>query len=539
MNDDPLWIDVTKLLQQGIGMYVPILSMLGLDGSMQAEFFNRLLRIHGIRDIDLHAEEVTGNDKTIEVVVDIFNKVNSGGTKLSGGDLALARLCAGWPDARDSMKKALKRWRDAGYHFSLDWLLRNMNAIVMGEAKFSHLHNITPAQAKDGLHRAEKAIDAALNLLSGRLGLDHDQVLPARGAIPLMAHYIDKRGALEQTERDQLLFWFLQSAMRGRYSGSTESMLDKDLACIDNLDGGLLRLVEEVRLAHGSLGVVPDHFGGWSLGARFYPVLYLLTRTGEAKDWGTGLPLKHGLLGRMNQLEVHHIFPKAQLYKHGYGRAEVNAVANFCFLTKDTNLKISARLPELYFAEVEARHPGTLATQWVPQDRTLWKMENYRAFLEQRKRLLAEAVNALLAELAHGLVTMERDAKPILFAKEVVAPLTAHVLPGGIEGPEEEAQLQEINQWVAGLGLPEGTYLFELADRETRETVAVLDLAWPDGLQAGLSQPVAVLLNEGKATLDAANAQGFRYFTSEADFKAHVLRDVVVGHVHAVPVAAA
>ena len=34
-------------------------------------------------------------DKTIDVVVEIFNNVNSGGTKLSKGDLALAKICGG------------------------------------------------------------------------------------------------------------------------------------------------------------------------------------------------------------------------------------------------------------------------------------------------------------------------------------------------------------------------------------------------------------------------------------------------------------
>ena len=29
-----------------------------------------------------------------DVVVDVFNRVNSGGTKLSKGDLALAKICA-------------------------------------------------------------------------------------------------------------------------------------------------------------------------------------------------------------------------------------------------------------------------------------------------------------------------------------------------------------------------------------------------------------------------------------------------------------
>ena len=67
----------------------------------------------------------------------------------------------------------------------------------------------------------------------------------------------------------------------------------------------------------------------------------MLVRMGGAQDWGTGLPLKRGLLGKMNQLEVHHIFPKSRLYQEGNHRPEVNVLANFCFLTKDTNLQIS------------------------------------------------------------------------------------------------------------------------------------------------------------------------------------------------------
>ena len=106
---------------------------------------------------------------------------------------------------------------------------------------------------------------------------------------------------------------------------------------------------------------------------------------GEARDWGTGLPLKASLLGKMSRLEVHHIFPKAQLYKRKHKRPEVNALANFCFLTKDTNLNISDRLPEEYFPEIEEDHPGALASQWIPTDPALWKIENFRDFLEARK----------------------------------------------------------------------------------------------------------------------------------------------------------
>jgi len=67
--------------------------------------------------------------------------VNSAGTKLSKGDMALAKICADWPDARDHMKQALKDWTASGYHFTLDWLLRSVNTALTGEAKFSFLHD--------------------------------------------------------------------------------------------------------------------------------------------------------------------------------------------------------------------------------------------------------------------------------------------------------------------------------------------------------------------------------------------------------------
>ena len=123
---------------------------------------------------------------------------------------------------------------------------------------------------------------------------------------------------------------------------------------------------------------------------------------GEARDWGTGLPLKASLLGKMSRLEVHHIFPKAQLRKRKHPRPEVNALANFCFLTKDTNLDIRDRLPEVYFPEIEQNHPGALSSQWIPDDPALWKIERFRDFLEARKALLAAELNRRMADLLHG-----------------------------------------------------------------------------------------------------------------------------------------
>ncbi len=120
-------------------------------------------------------------------MVDIFNRVNSGGTKLSQGDLALAKLCAQWPAARQEMQARLDKWARAGFHFRLEWLLRHVNTIVTGEALFSALKEVDTTTFQHGLLQAEQAVDTLLNLISGRLGLDHDRVLGGRYAFPLLS----------------------------------------------------------------------------------------------------------------------------------------------------------------------------------------------------------------------------------------------------------------------------------------------------------------------------------------------------------------
>ena len=550
MEDDPLWVDVTNLMQEGndgLGGFIEKLNASPEHGKKMSAYIGRLNRILGIAEIDLHLDEVTGTDKTLDVVVDIFNRVNSGGTKLFKGDLALAKVCAEWPDARDTMKARLNKWEEAGYEFTLNWLLRSVNTLLTGEAQFSYLHNQDSQDIQDCLRRATKYINDCLNMIAGRLGLDHKRVFFAPLAVPVMVRYLDrKQGILSEKERDKLLFWFAQAGMWGRYSGSTEAKLDRDLAVLEESGGNLDALLEEMKSWHGELRIDPEHFTPWGLGARFYPVLYMLTRMGGSRDWGNGLPLHENLLGKMSQLEVHHIFPKAQLYKREYRKQEVNALANYCFLTKGTNLSIRDRLPEEYFAEIEERYPGALASQWIPGDQSLWRIENYSDFLVARRGLLARKANHWFAQLLHGDTKwLDTSAAAPVMADTVVV---TEVPPTGIARSdldrrmeerivpleEEEREIEAINDWIEKQGLPRGQINFDLSDETTGTQLAVLDLAWPDGLQPELSVPVAVLLNEPAEVLSKASSAGYRCFTEEEDFRTYVNAEILVVNAAAV-----
>jgi hypothetical protein len=218
---------------------------------------------------------------------------------------------------------------------------------------------------------------------------------------------------------------------------------------------------------------------------------------------------------------VHHIFPKAQLYKRNFKRPEVNAVANFCFLTKDTNLSIRDRLPEEYFPEIEAKHPGALASQWIATDPALWKLENFDAFLQTRRELLAAETNKRLSELLHGdLRWMEGAVRP-METTLAVTPAVKTV------GEAEEQELEAVNDWVEKKGLKRGVLAFDFADETSGEQRAVFDLAWPNGIQENLSQAVAVLLDEDKETMALASRAGFRCFTKPQDLKDYVEKEIL------------
>jgi len=501
MKDNPLWINVTELMQIGAGEAIQrIITIQELQPKLTT-YINRLNAIDGIKNIELHVEKVTGEDKSVDVVVEIFNRVNSGGTKLSKGDLALAKICASWPEARQEMKECVKRWELAGFDFDLDWLLRNITTILTGQAMFSALKDIDTPSFQEGLKQAEKTCNYLLNIISGRLGLDHDRVLGGRYAFPVMTCYLAHNGGKLQDaqQRDKLLYWYIQSFLSGRFTGSTETALNQDLRMLDNTSTALDRLMEQLRLSRRDLRIRPEDFAVSNLSARFYPLLYMLTRVCRARDWGDGLPLSAHMLGKLNALQVHHIFPKAVLYKYGYPQADVNAIANFCFLTQGTNLDISAKEPVIYFKEIEEKYPGTLASQWIPMDPALWKVNQYMDFLTERRKLLADAANEFLGALL--------TVTPV----KVDYPNELTQVRATVSG-EEDDELQTLVSWAIANGFPKPELNFEVTDPNTGQVLTNINAAWPKGLQEEYSQPIALYLEADEQKTAVLNQVGYRFF---------------------------
>jgi len=514
MKDDPLWVDVREIFKLGAGQFIGRLYAEHNGDPRIQDWVDRINRIDGIRSRTFHVEQVAGDDKTVDVVVEIFNRVNSGGTKLSKGDLALAKICAEWPDARDRMNGLLAKWADQGFGgFTLDWLLRVVNAVLTGRAPFSALVDVTPAEFQDGLKRGEKAVDVVLNALAGRLGINAGSVLPATFPLVILARFVDRNGGAlgDHEQRDRLLYWYIHASMWGRYAGSTETVLAQDLQHLSGQHGDPTEgLLSHIRRTRGDLTVRPGDFWAWSRGARFFPILYMLTRVLEARDWASGVQLSKNSLGGAANLDVHHIFPKSLLYEAGHSRPEVNAIANFTFLTQETNIKVSNRRPQDYIPEYDAMHPGVVAGHWIPMDPGVWAIERYTEFLERRRSLLANAANDFLGELYAGHMTGD-DITPVSVS---IDDADAH------DNATEEAVIAELRAWMIEEGLDPGHVDYALPDGTGGQS-AILDVAWPDGVQVGLTDRVALLLNEPPEVAEVAGNFSFVPYTDASKFRAY------------------
>ena len=508
MRDDPLWVSVTSIFTKGVQEVVNDILAATDDGDPDVgSLWGPLTTIESIRNREIHQEEITGRMHSIDEVVEIFNRINSGGTKLSAGDLALARICADWPEARDALRRIQGEWTEHGYDFSLDWILRCVTAVATNQARFSALRDISISEFSHALGETEKHVNFLLNLVGSRLGLDHNRVLKGRGAFSALCRYVHESGGYisDLEEQQKILYWYLENLMWGRYSGSVETRLQRDLEAFN--EGGIDGAIEELRKWRGDLEVRSSDFDWSTIGARFYPVLYTLTRTQGARDLCSGIELKGNLLGKSSSLHVHHIFPKALLRKAGYNQTDINALANMCFLTAECNIKISDSDPSDYMPKSAAEQPGALESQWITTDPALWQVDRFHDFLADRRERLAKATNQFLESLYEGHMPFEQEPMPDVFAP--IAVTTED------EVDDENATVLKL---VTDNGLAAPEVDGEVSDQETGDTIATADLLWRSGVQEGLTEPIALIRNLDSDTTTSLNDAGYRVFSTNTRF---------------------
>lgn len=285
----------------------------------------------------------------------------------------------------------------------LGLLVRAMVVFATGQSKFDRVSTLSIDKLKAGWEEAKEGLRFAINFLRTNADIEDESLLSSPLFFVTLAYFSHvKEQRLSRDEERKLLYWLYVANARGRYSrGSTETMLDADLSILRK-GVGPDGLIEIVRQQFGRLQFEPTDFIGRGAGSALFSLVFLALKARKATDWRTGLGLSLTHQGKFHYIQYHHIFPKAVL-KGKYEKQEINEIANMAFISGKVNRQLGAREPGEYFpAIVKDRGEEALALQAIPLDPELHKAENYRAFLEARRRMLADELNSFIERAKNG-----------------------------------------------------------------------------------------------------------------------------------------
>jgi hypothetical protein len=202
--------------------------------------------------------------------------------------------------------------------------------------------------------------------------------------------------------------WFVLTLLTGRYSGSPETRFDYD---IRQISGGKMKEF----LANMEQGELSDAYWNTTLPRKFttsvasspYFNVYLAA---QVTLRNRGFLSKHITVADLiaHRGDIHHIFPKDYLKKHGKTKSEYNQIANYAYMQSEINIGIGNVSPRAYFSNLhdqcaggEAKHGGitdlndlrtNLGENGIPEDISCMEVGNYRDFLERRRVLMAQKI---------------------------------------------------------------------------------------------------------------------------------------------------
>ena len=203
--------------------------------------------------------------------------------------------------------------------------------------------------------------------------------------------------------------WFVLSTLSGRYVGSPESVMSRDIRNI--VEKGFISFFNEVEAS-----VLSETFWDITLPQN------LETTSVNSPAFNTFLAAQCNL--KCNSLfmngtmisdlinisgDVHHIFPKAYLKNNGVDlKGRYNQVANYTFLDTQVNKAISDDSPKDYFGVVlnqcktgdlaignissEESLNANLKENAIPENVVNMTVENYDDFLVARRKMMARMI---------------------------------------------------------------------------------------------------------------------------------------------------
>ncbi|HEL7629345.1 TPA: DUF262 domain-containing protein [Stenotrophomonas maltophilia] len=393
----PHWVKVSEVFKtDNDAPFLKRAGISGFDDPRYEKYSQRLARLRGIRKY-VYRMDVLERTLSYDEVTEIFVRVNSLGAKLRSSDLALAQITAKWRHSLQTFQDFQKACAKTGFDLDLGLHLKNLMAFATGQSRFQIVGSLNVERLQKAWKEACNGMEFALNFLRSNLGIDSPALLSSPFLLVVLAYFGHSRNyALSNDEARQLRYWALMANAKGRFSrGSSETILDQDLANIRQ-GGAVSELVDRLRLQFGRLDITAEELEGRNQRSALFKTMFLAFRAAGAKDWRSHLTIALDHSGAQHRLQFHHIFPKAVL-KTSFTAREADDIANLAFIGGKTNRAISDKAPAVYLPPLlDQLGEPALAAQCIPVEASLLEVESYKAFLLERRKRIATALNTFV-----------------------------------------------------------------------------------------------------------------------------------------------
>ena len=349
----------------------------------------------------------------INVVTDIFIRINSKGTALSQGDFVMSKIAADEVYGGNTLRKIIDyfshlavvpsfynyiashdtAFASTPYLQKLKWLKDDTETVYDPECddviRVAFMHKLKRAKLADLVSLlsgrnfetrefCEEIVEQTYkDFTDGVLNVINEYnfkqfMIAIKSAGFISSRLVNSNMALDFAYTIYLLLkesgevpvedikryvqkWYVLSVLTGRYSSSPESAFARDIRRIN--ESGVLAILKEIEDAQLS-----DNF--WDV-ALVQNLSYTSTNNptylvflaaqvffNDISLLSNNVPVRELIvLGG----DVHHIFPKQYLVDNHFDKTQYNQEANYVFLDRPVNISIGKKAPNIYFAEAKNR----------------------------------------------------------------------------------------------------------------------------------------------------------------------------------------
>jgi len=391
-------------------------------------------------------------EKDLDEAIEIFERINQGGKRLSIFDLVVAST---WREDFDLKNKYIKLNNflfDKGFgKIPSEIVVHAASLIIKGYCRKSYQLQLTKEELKENWEEISNAIQQSIDFLTNNLGVKIYEFVPYPSIISLLAYLFFKTPGRSLTKQmvEKVHEWFWKAALSERYATSRETRMEEDRRLLFDklLKGEDVKIrypinLNEEKIAKSKISTKS------ALRNAFFCMLAI--RNPRHFKTNVEFDLVYSTCSEFNKPEKHHIFPKNFLQKNKLDSEYL--LANFCFIPAELNKEILDKSPSEYFAQYDKENPDfkdALEAQLITYDESI-NNNDYKEFIKKRSKRIFKEFERLLGskilQIAGSNINKALDKTELLIrtfidktlSKEIGKDYWSIAIPGDIKMKVQE-----------------------------------------------------------------------------------------------------